>query len=101
MKRNEIVKYVRKKRGIARGVISNKTTRADTRAWYQKEVDLYDAILGLLGEGKLSIFDMGRIEGAMVYWRHFAQDDQVAVPGVDKMLQLPPGTTRKYLDANV
>lgn len=47
---------------------------------------------------ELSEYDKGRIDGAMVYWSYFAQDDQVAVPAVDRMLKLPEGTTRNYLD---
>lgn len=47
---------------------------------------------------KLSDFDKGRIEGAMVYWRYYAKDYSVAVPAVDKMLELPEGTTKAYLD---
>ena len=48
---------------------------------------------------ELSDFDKGRIEGAMVYWKYFMKDDQVAVPGVDKMLGLEPGTTLAFLTA--
>lgn len=48
---------------------------------------------------ELSEYDKGRIDGAMVYWNYYANDDQVAVPGVDRMLKLPEGTTRKYLDS--
>lgn len=48
---------------------------------------------------ELSEYDKGRIDGAMVYWSYYAQNDQVAVPAVDRMLKLPEGTTRKYLDS--
>ena len=46
---------------------------------------------------ELSAYDRGRIDGALVYWKHFAQNDQVAVPAIDKMLKLPEGSTATYL----
>ena len=45
----------------------------------------------------LSDFDKGRIEGAIAFWDIMSHYDQIPVPAVDDVLNLPPGTTRDYL----
>lgn len=46
----------------------------------------------------LSEFDKGRIMGALAFWNVMAQNHQIPVPSVDSVLDLPKGTTSKYLD---
>lgn len=46
-------------------------------------------------------FNRGRIEGALAFWRIMEQNLDVAVPSVDSVLELAPGTTKKYLEGHL